>query len=137
MSGLSMDQRERAKYVAFVGSAPIVLLFDSLFVIGLFRGTFPAASGSTIVTGGALLVFSTWLYPLRPKVARLLARRLVLILLGILVAAAAANVLVLVFLRNLLLAGAIFPIGGLTVEFIAANRLLKRAGLLPVRAKAQ
>jgi hypothetical protein len=56
-----------------------------------------------------------------------------LILLGILVAAAVANILAVIFLRNLTLAGMIY-IGGFVLEFIIGRRLLKRAGYLPVRA---
>ncbi len=130
-----MDQqtKDRGYYSTFVGLTPIALFFDGLSVLGIIRGSL-SVNTLTIGVGGLLL--SVFMFRMRPKVAKPQAVRFVLVLLGILVASAAANVLVLLLLRNLTLAGAIY-IGGFVLEFIVANRLLRRAGFMPARSTSR
>jgi hypothetical protein len=130
--GFGMDERmkDRAFYAFFVGFTPIALFFDALGLLGILRGSL---SGSTLTAVAGGLIGSLSAFITRPKIAKAQAWRFVLILLGILVAAAVANIWALILLRNLALAGTIY-IGGFVLEFIIANRLLRRAGYLPVRA---
>jgi len=127
-----MDQRtkERAYYNVFVGVTPIALFFDGLSLLGIIRGS---TSATTLTAGVGGLLSSLFMFRIRPKVAQAQAARFVLILLCILVASAAANVLAVLLLRNLTLAGAIY-LGGFVLEFIVANRLLRKAGFMSTRS---
>lgn len=127
-----MDKQERARYAFFVGFTPIVAFFDGLVLLNVLRQRFPV-SVFDVGWAGSLVLLSFWMYRWRPRAARAGAARMVLILLGILVAAAAVLVAAAV-MGNLVVAGAAY-LAGIVLEFVVGNSLLRRAGVLPIRAR--
>ncbi len=129
------ETRRRAYYTLFVGATPLAIFYSGLALIGIVRGLVsgPSISLTPLATGMVAFLLSAYMFHIRPKVDKVPAWRYVLLLTGILVTTGTANVLVLLFLRNLVLAAAIYPIGGLLAEFVVANRFLKKGGYLPIR----
>jgi hypothetical protein len=107
----------------FTVLAPIGVFFDAIALLGILRGV---ASWRTLEYGAIGLTLTGGAILMRPRVDKARAIRIVLVDLGILGGAAAAAVLVIVYLRDFVLGGTVY-LAGWVVDAIVGGQLLKKA----------